>query len=75
MDIDAARKAKALTDPCRRCGEVGHWAKGCPLRFDVRYMDSDELQTELEGKLAARDAVPAESEPIDSEEDFVPRDE
>ena len=77
MDIDAARKAKALSDACRRCGSTDHWAKNCPLRFDVRYMDSDELQTELEGKLAARDAVPTEPEleSIDSEEDFVPRDE
>jgi hypothetical protein len=40
-------------------------------------MDSDELQTELEGKLAARDAIPTEPEleSVDNEEDFVPRDE
>jgi len=75
MDIDAARKAKALLDACRRCGETGHWAKDCPLRFDVRFMDTDELQTELEGKLAARDAVSTETESVDSEADFVPRDE
>jgi hypothetical protein len=78
MDIDATRKAKALADSCRRCGQVGHWAKDCPRRFDVRYMDTDELQTELEGKLAARDAVPEVPEEVtevDNEEDFVPRDE
>ena len=77
MDIDAARKAKALSDTCRRCGSTDHWARDCPLRFDVRYMDSDELQTELEGKLAARDAIPTEQEleSVDNEEDFVPRDE
>ena len=77
MDIDAARKAKALSDTCRRCGSTDHWARDCPLRFDVRYMDSDELQTELEGKLAARDAIPTEPEleSVDNEEDFVPRDE
>ena len=40
-------------------------------------MDSDELQTELEGKLAARDAIPTgtELELVDSKEDFVPHDE
>ena len=75
MDIDAARKAKALADACRRCGGLDHWAKDCPLRFDVRYMSTDELQTELEDKLTAKDAVPAETEPVDTEEDFVPRDE
>ena len=77
MDIDAARKAKALSDACRRCGSTDHWVKDCPLRFDVRYMDSDELQTELESKLAAKDAVSTKSEVelVDSEEDFVPRDE
>ena len=75
MDIDAARKAKTLADACRRCGETGHWSKECPLRFDVRYMDADELQTELEDKLATKDAVPVETESVDSEGDFVPRDE
>lgn len=71
MDIDAARKAKALSDTCRRCGKTGHWAKDCDLRFNVWYMDSDELQTELESKLATKDAVPPEPESADSVEDFV----
>ena len=77
MDIGAARKAKALSDACRHCRSTDHWVKDCPLRFDVRYMDSDKLQTELEGKLAARDAVPTgpELESVDSKEDFVHRDE
>jgi len=78
MDIDTAQKAKALAEDCRRCGEPGHWARDCPLRFDIRYMDSDELQTELQGKLAAKDAVPKEQEVerVDNkEEDFVPSDE
>ena len=75
MDIDAARRAKALSDTCRRCGKAGHWAKDCDLRFDVRYMDADELETELENKLAAKDAVPPEVpkevEQVISVEDFV----
>ncbi|HWN08230.1 MAG TPA: zinc finger CCHC domain-containing protein, partial [Pyrinomonadaceae bacterium] len=75
MDIDAAWKAKALLDACRCCGETGHWAKDCPLCFNVRFMDTDELQMELEGKLAAQDAVSTETESVDSEADFVPRDE
>ena len=75
MDIDATRKAKATPDTCRRCGRTGHWAKDCDLRFDIRYMDADELETELENKLAAKDVAPMEmseeAEPPVSVEDFV----
>jgi hypothetical protein len=77
MDIDAARKTKAAPDTCRRCGKTGHWAKDCDLRFDVRYMDTDELERELENKFAAKDVAPAEP-PVEEEEelsveDFVSR--
>jgi hypothetical protein len=79
MDIDAARKAKSASETCRRCGKLGHWARDCNLRFDVRYMDTDELERMLEDKLAAKDAIPeeqsAEVEQPDSVEDFVPRNE
>jgi len=79
MDIDAARKAKATPDTgtCRRCGKTRHWAKGCDLRFDVRYMDTDELERELENKFATKDVASAEA-PVEGEEelsieDFVSR--
>jgi len=79
MDIDEARKAKATPDTCRRCGKTGHWAKECDLRFDVRYMDTDELERELENKFAAnlKDVASAEP-PVEGEEelsveDFVSR--
>jgi hypothetical protein len=78
MDIDAARKARAILDNCRRCGATGHWAKDCDLRFDVRYMDSDELETFMESKLAAKDVATEEplveeNEPAPVElKDFVP---
>ena len=71
MDIDTTRKAKALSDACRCCGKTGHWARDCDLPFNVRYMDSDELQTELEDRLAAKDAVSPEPELASSVEDFV----
>jgi len=77
MDIDATQKAKATLDTCRPCGKTGHWAKDCDLRFDVRYMDADELETELENKLTAKDVAPVETseevEPPVSVEDFVSR--
>jgi hypothetical protein len=76
MDIDAARRGKTPSDSCRRCGAIGHWAKDCPHRFDVRHMDTDELQTLLENKLAAKDTVPTgppieEADPVTPAEDFV----
>ena len=73
MDIDAGQKAKAISDTCCHCGKTGHWAKDCDLRFDVHYMDTDELELMLEDKLAARDAVPTEplAEPEANVEDFV----
>ena len=77
MDIDAARKTKAAPNTCWRCGKTGHWAKDCDLRFDVRYMDADELERELENKFAAKDVASAEP-PVEEEEglsveDFVSR--
>jgi hypothetical protein len=77
MDIDAARKNKTPPDTCRRCGKTGHWSKDCDLRFDVRYMNEDELEMELENRLAAKDVAaseaPSDLEPLVSVEDFVPR--
>ncbi len=76
MDIDAARRGKTPSDSCRRCGALDHWAKDCPRRFDVRHMDTDELQTLLENKLAAKDVAPTkppieEADPVVPAEDFV----
>jgi len=75
MDIDTTRKAKATPNTCRHCGKIGHWVKDCNLCFDVRYMDADELETELENKLAAKDVAlvetSEEAEPPVSVEDFV----
>jgi len=68
MDIDMAHKAKAINDNCQRCGEPGHWAKDCKLRFDVCHMTVDELSALIEDWLAALDI--AQSEP----EEEVPAD-
>jgi len=70
MDIDATRRARPAPDTCRRCGAAGHWAKDCDLRFDVRYMDTDELETYMENKLAAKDV--ATEEPPSEEDEPAP---
>jgi Retrotransposon gag protein/Zinc knuckle len=49
---------KTAPDTCRRCKETGHWAKECPRRFDVRFMDAEEIEDILQNKNAERDAVP-----------------
>ena len=43
--------------------------KECALRFDVRYMDTDELERELENKFAAKDVASAEP-PVEGEEEL-----
>ena len=75
MDIDTAWKNKTAPDTCRRCGKIRHWSKDCDLHFDVRYMNEDELEMELENRLATKDVavseVPSDVEPLVSIEDFV----
>ena len=61
MDIDAARKTKATPDTCQCCRKTGHWVKECDLHFDVQYMDTDEIERELENKFAAKDVASTES--------------
>ena len=77
MDIDAARRATTLSEACRCCGKPGHLAKECHLRFDVRFMDADELEELLLTKHTALDAVPPDSpndaDPVVSTQDFVSR--
>jgi len=77
MDIDATWKARATPDTCQRYRKTGHWAKDGNLCFDIRYMDADELETELENKLATKDIAsvetPDEVEPPVRVEDFVSR--
>ncbi len=79
MDINVARKVRALPDACQCCGKTGHWAKDCDCHFDVHFMDNGEIQKQLEDRLAARDVTKANEEKNNKVpdsvdlEDFVPR--
>ena len=63
MDIGTGRSRERPPLACYSCGKLGH-KKGdpmCPLKYDVRAMDAEELQTCLEDALAKLDVVLPES--------------
>jgi hypothetical protein len=61
MDIDATRRAKAIADTCRRCGDTGHWARDCPRQFDIRYLGFDELRAIMDEKFNLENPAPLDS--------------
>ena len=79
MDIDAAKRKMDFALQCQRCRQMGHFARDCDQKFDIRHMTTDKIQTVLEDMVAAKDAVtetPAELPAEESEEtdqDFVHR--
>jgi len=58
MDVDAARRKASVPITCYRCGKLGHKTPDCDLRFDVRALTTDELQSYLEDRLAKLDVAP-----------------
>jgi len=74
MDVDAARKRNTTTLSCYRCNELGHLAKDCPRRFDVRFMTSDEHDEWIQQVMVAKDVSDVEhramEEQGDAAEDF-----
>jgi hypothetical protein len=68
MDLDANRRRTLLPPTCYRCKKPGHKSPECPLRFDVRTLTIEDLETLLADKYAKLDAVPAD-EPLDEPEE------
>ena len=74
MDVNAARRKTSLPITCYHCGEPGHKAPDCKLRFDVRALSVEELQTYLEDRMTALDVVPEQVDVVAEEEKVVRQD-
>ena len=55
MEVDSSRLPKSVPSNCHRCHQPGHWARDCPLRFDVRSMTIEERKDWLDLLLAEAD--------------------
>ena len=63
MDIDVNKRKAFSTSLWFRCNKPGHKASECSLRFDIRALTNEELQTILEDWLARLD-VAVEEDPV-----------
>ncbi|KAG9219938.1 hypothetical protein CCMSSC00406_0010336 [Pleurotus cornucopiae] len=57
MDIDHTRSQPATLQLCYQCGKPGHMSHECPLRYDVRFMTTEEWMSAIEDLLTAADVV------------------
>ena len=64
MDIDLAQRKEIPSALCFHCGQLGHFSKNCPDRFDVQNLSTDELQELLEDRLAQLDVAAPDSGPV-----------
>lgn len=81
VELEAVRRKPLEVVPkCFRCKKPGHFGRDCPDRHDIRLMSTDELQEEVENRLAQLDVAPASpaspsEEPLATTEDFRPSSE
>jgi hypothetical protein len=68
MDIDVNLKWTLISVSCFQCSKSSHKILDCPSKYNIRALTTDELEVELEARLAKRDIVPMEDCPSIEEE-------
>jgi hypothetical protein len=71
MDIDVNQKWTPISVSCFQCGKPSHKIPDCLFKYDIRALTTDELEAELEARLAKRDIVPMEDCPSIEEEGIL----
>jgi hypothetical protein len=74
MEVDTTCLRKPTPVLCRRCREVGHFARDCPKVYDVRYMTLEKKETWIEQHLTAADVAVADAPSETPETLEVPED-
>jgi Zinc knuckle len=59
MEVYASRNRGKAPPVCHRCGQPGHFKNQCPMRFDVRFMSTEELEDHLQNQLIQKDTIAA----------------
>ena len=69
MDVGLYQKKNPAPITCYQCGESGHKAPDCPLKFDIRSWSMEEIEMEL---MARKDLAETESLALKLEENPIP---
>jgi hypothetical protein len=72
MEVDASKQKGRFPVVCHRCGQAGHYKHQCPLRYDVRYMSSEELEDCLQDQLTREDTAEVARTGIEGEKESEP---